>query len=351
MELTERDKEREPEKQERELEKRERELVRWKNRERRERIKELYAELKELTATPRSDWHSGFEAILKIDTHKYGDKVAIRVEHTLGEEPPRIDFVILVNDGGVAFDKEIFWIFKKFNIIEYKNPGDTLDEKTIRKMIGYVNFFIALSDKGEGVTVNDVTASIFRSAKPVKLFAEMEKAGTFEKTETSGIYLVKNLTDFPFQIVITGELKGDEYSAYRTLKKNAKREDVKRVIAAGDAETDGLTREHYRVLMNLVTDKNRKLIEGIRKEGVMTVLDIYKEEVDEIANERADERVKEADERWSATMREERRRVMDNTAAGIRNIMSQFKATLEQAMDVLNVPENERDMYVKLVNG
>ena len=45
--------------------------------------------MKELAAVPRSDWHAGFEAALRIGTHKYGDNVTIRTERILGEEPPR----------------------------------------------------------------------------------------------------------------------------------------------------------------------------------------------------------------------------------------------------------------------
>ena len=37
--------------------------------ERKNRIAELLAELKGLQATPRSDWHAGFEALLRIETH------------------------------------------------------------------------------------------------------------------------------------------------------------------------------------------------------------------------------------------------------------------------------------------
>ncbi len=64
--------------------------------ERKKRIAELLTELKDLTATPRSDWHAGFEALLRIEAHKYGGRVQIKTEHLLGEEPPRADFVVLM---------------------------------------------------------------------------------------------------------------------------------------------------------------------------------------------------------------------------------------------------------------
>ena len=41
-----------------------------------------------------------------------------------------------------------------------------------------------------------------------------------------GIYHKEKLTGLPFQIVITGELEGDEYAAYRALTDRTKEEDV-----------------------------------------------------------------------------------------------------------------------------
>ena len=53
-----------------------------------QRIKELLEELKKLYASPRSDWHAGFEAILRIDFHGSDEKIRIEREHLLGEGPP-----------------------------------------------------------------------------------------------------------------------------------------------------------------------------------------------------------------------------------------------------------------------
>ena len=66
--------------------------------ERKKQIAYHLKELKKLRATPRSDWHAGFEALLRIETHRYADRVHISTEEEIGEVPPRTDFVILVED-------------------------------------------------------------------------------------------------------------------------------------------------------------------------------------------------------------------------------------------------------------
>ena len=178
--------------------------------ERKNRIAELLAELKDLLATPRSDWHAGFEALLRIEAHKYGGRVQIKTEHLLGEEPPRADFVVLIDEDGLLSDKAIFRIFLKHNICEYKNPHDALNERVIRKGCGYVNLYIGTAEHEGDVPSDQVTLSIFRAAKPEKLFREMAEKGQLTADATKGIYHVEEIIDLPFQIVITSELEGPE---------------------------------------------------------------------------------------------------------------------------------------------
>ena len=67
-------------------------------KERKEQIAYHRAALKKLKAVPKSDWHAGFEALLRIETYKYGSKIRLKTEEVLGEEPPRADYVILIED-------------------------------------------------------------------------------------------------------------------------------------------------------------------------------------------------------------------------------------------------------------
>ena len=80
--------------------------------ERKEEIALVTARLKELNATLRSDWQAGFEALLRIDTHKYGSRVHIDTDVELGVMPPRTDYMIITEDEAVEWDKSIFQIFR-----------------------------------------------------------------------------------------------------------------------------------------------------------------------------------------------------------------------------------------------
>ena len=95
---------------------------------------------------PRSDWHAAFEALLRIEAHKFAGRVHILTEEEIGEVPPRTDFVVLTEDEEVDWEKAIFGIFRKINILEYKNPHDSLNERVLRKVCGYANLYIGMAE-------------------------------------------------------------------------------------------------------------------------------------------------------------------------------------------------------------
>jgi len=297
--------------------------------EKQKRIAELLAELKELQATPRSDWHAGFEALLRIETHKYENKVHIRTEEEIGVVPPRTDFVVLVEDEQVEFEKEIFKIFRKVNILEYKNPHDSLNERVIRKVCGYANLYIGTAEHEGERPAGQMIVSIFREVKNPELFREMEERGTLVQSDTPGIYYVRGITDLPFQIVITGELRGEEYAAYRALTDKADAIDVERIIEEIGKESDDKVREHYSVLIRLVLEKNPRFVEMIRRDSAMedVLMEIVKDKVDEKVSEKEQETL----------------------VSSIKSLMTNLKLTVEQAMDALNIPPSQRETYAGLI--
>ncbi|MBQ6148846.1 MAG: hypothetical protein IJI83_04810 [Oscillospiraceae bacterium] len=298
-------------------------------KERIKRIAELRAELKELLATPRSDWHAAFEALLRIETYKFENRVHIRTEEEIGIMPPRTDFVLLIEDEQVDLGKEIFKAFRKINILEYKNPNDALNERVLRKACGYANLYIGAAEHEGERSADQVTISIFRAVKNPTMFREMEEKGTIVADEIAGIYHVTGITDLPFQIIITGELEGKEYAAYRALTDKAIKTDVEQIFTDISEEQDDSVKEYYRVLLKLVMEKNPQFIEEIRRDKGMAdvLMEIVKDKVEERVNAKEQETL----------------------TTSIRNLMRNLSMTAEQAMEALNIPEAQRSIYASLV--
>lgn len=307
------------------------------------RIARLRARLAELEYTPRSDWNSAFEALLRIDMHKYGSHVSIKAEHRLGEEPPRIDYLLVKGGSGVDLGKGIFRIFRGHNIIEYKNPGDALNGRVIRKVCGYANFYIGVAEHESDVRSDDVTVSVFRAVKPVKLFRELETGGKAVTNAGKGIYYIGGITDLPLQVVVTSELEGAEYAAYRALSKKPCREDARQVIKESGGQTDPAMKGHFRVLIEMIAKQDKEMVQKIKKEDPAmadTLMEIMKDEIDARCREERQEGHKEGHEEGQ----------MDTRVLDIRNLMKNANWTEQQAMDNLDISLDQRAMYTKLVN-
>ncbi|MDO4805880.1 MAG: hypothetical protein Q4A07_01395 [Coriobacteriales bacterium] len=165
------------------------------------------------------------------------------------------------------------------------------------------------------------------------LFERMEREGTLVRGEVPGIYRVRGYTDLPFQVVVTGELEGEGYAAFRALTDRADEADVERIIEGVGRESDDAVRGHYGVLLRLVLEKNPRLIEAIRRDGAM------EDVLMEVVRDRVDEKV-------STAVDAERQQT---TVAHINGIMENLKLTVEQAMDALGIPQSQRGTYAGLV--
>ena len=226
----------------------------------------ILEQLRWLNVYPKSDWHRGFEAFLKADAYEaIGGQAEVIVEHPLGEAPPRIDFIVWLHDDETKLQKSIYRIFRRFNVIEYKNPHDNLNWRVIYKAIGYASLYLGLAKSEEERPKDQITISIFRAVKNPDLFKELEEAGHLEADEIKGIYHVHGLTEFPFQIVIMTELEGKEYAAARAMvdQDRAKPEDILQLLDCIQEEKDEIVRDHMREVLDLISKKNPTTIKTL----------------------------------------------------------------------------------------
>ena len=178
-----------------------------------------------LTTPPHNDWHSWFYALLMILLNKF-DSVDVDREVMLGIQAPRADFIVVNEDRSVDLGLNIFSLFDKHNVAEFKSPDDALNMFTLWKGIGYVGFYLNhVKEKGKDIDISEVTLSLFRETKPDALFKEL--GDRIVDGPAKGIYYIKNWTcDIPIQIIVTRELEGDEYAGFRAISKKPKEEDV-----------------------------------------------------------------------------------------------------------------------------
>ena len=257
---------------------------------------DLIARILELEPPPPNDWHSWMDALLHIVLHPY--PVEIEREIVLGNQPPRSDYLVLMEKEIVDLRLSIFKIFREHNIIEFKDPDDELNMSVFWKCIGYVGFYLS----AKGISANQVTLTLIRASKPVRLLKQL--SADIEPGGEKGIYYVKNwLKDVPIQIIVTSELTGPEYAGFRSISKRPKLEDITQMYRDNENETDPALIEFYRAYWSISARLTGSILEEAkRSENKMskTLMDILKPEIDEKIDIAVKEAVKEA---VSATVR------------------------------------------------
>ena len=241
---------------------------------------DLIARIRELEPPPPNDWHSWMDALLHIVLHPY--PVQIEREFVLGNQPPRADFIILMEEEVVDLGLRVFKIFREQNIIEFKGPDDELNESVLWKCIGYAGFYIHVRE----IPASQVTLTLIRSTKPVGLLQDL--AAYVVPDDASGIYHIKNWkVDLPIQLVVTSELAGPEYAGFRSISKKPRLQDITQMFHNHEQETNPELIDFYRAYWNISARLTGNVLEEAKRrypEMERTILDIFKPEIDKKIN-------------------------------------------------------------------
>lgn len=81
-------------------------------------------------------------------------------EKVLNTAPLRIDFLILVLDGEKKLKNVIGEIFQRYNIVEYKSPGDSMSIDDFYKVIAYAALYKGKSGTVNGYRARDITITM-----------------------------------------------------------------------------------------------------------------------------------------------------------------------------------------------
>ena len=217
-----------------------------------------------------------------------------------------------------------------------------------------------------GISRDQVTVTIFRAVKNARLFTSWEKAGRLVKTGIPGIYQVLGFFDLPFQIVITGELEGAEYAACRVIAAKVREADIQQVVNSSNRVADEGLKDYYRTILTLMAEKHYGLLSTvIRRTSMSTdaLLDILKDDIDRIVDERLEQERKTASEQLEQArktaseqleqerraaneqLEQERRAASEQIHDIIKNVMEAYHITAGEAMDVLKIPQPKREYY------
>lgn len=155
-------------------------------------------------------WHPAFYAGIQIELQEDADNLIFENEHQLGTKPMGIDVIIIKKQADIPVHKNIGRIFRKYNIIEYKGPGDYLSIDDWYKVCGYCYFYKADTGNADRIKIHEMTITLVCEHYPRKLFHHLTHIQNYQIVpKESGIYEITGNT-VPTQLIVTSQLSRKE---------------------------------------------------------------------------------------------------------------------------------------------
>ena len=231
--------------------------------------------------TGKIEYHYGFYGAVHAEYEPAHVQMEYLQEHELGDEPVRMDMLIIKHDTAELKDP-IGSFFRTHNVLEYKSPEDSLSIDDFYKTLGYALLYKGMGKRVNEIPLEELTASIFRHAFPRELFRALQLSGLSVTEAYPGIYRVWGAVNVPVQVVVTSRLPEGEYSAFKVLAKGAAKEDIIRLLKLAESDNP-MMRDYIRAVMRVSFSVNVQTVEEIKEAGIMpeALREIFKDELQE----------------------------------------------------------------------
>ena len=237
--------------------------------------------------TGKVEYHNGFYGAVHAVYEPMNIPMEYMQEHDLGDEPIRMDMLIIKRETNPLTDP-IGSFFRTHNVLEYKSPEDALTIDDFFKAQGYALIYKGLGKTVNAVPLQELTVSLFRHGYPREMMEALKKEGFQVQEAHPGVYRISGPISVPAQVIAASRLPAGAYEEFKILAKNAKKEDVLKVL--GKIGTDGKMAEYVSAIIRVSAAVNDGLFRKIEEESTMS------EAIERIFSKEFDKRERKAKE-------------------------------------------------------
>ena len=223
-------------------------------------------------------WHPAFFAGLQIELEEDAENLIFDNEFQLGKKPMAVDVLVVKKNKDLPVRKNIGQIFKKYNIIEYKSPEDSLTIDDFYKVYGYACIYKADTGTVDSIPVEELTITLASGRYPRKLIRHLRVVlHDTVRNVGKGIYYVEG-EKIAIQIIVLSQLSKEENLWLSSLTNKLKEKKT----------VDDLLREFekhrentlYRSVMDMILHANKKVFEEVK--GMYGFIqELYEDEFEE----------------------------------------------------------------------
>ena len=207
----------------------------------------------------RINWHNGFVSAMKLDLADNEKDLQYSKEYYLTGKHQRIDLLIIKNEKSAIIHNPIGAVFSKYNICEYKSPGDSLTYGDFFKTLAYTGLYLNERELHGNHKVNDYTMTFVREGHPYRLLDRLSNDGIIITKTVSGIYSLKNKLPFTTQVIVTSEVSDKDCPWLKCLTRRGTRQNLDNIVN----KTPALGKDNKSeadTVMDIFTSANKTLV-------------------------------------------------------------------------------------------
>lgn len=217
----------------------------------------------------KTQWHPAFVSAMKLELREDAEYLDYISEYNLNTKPLEMDLLIVKKEQDVEIKNEIGKIFKKHNIIEYKSPDDSMNLNTYIKVVAYACLYKAYEERVDDIKLDEITITLVRERKPVKLLCWFERNGYRIQETFKGIYYVARDNHFLTQIIVSKQLSKENQKWLTLLSRDLDQADVQRTVEQIEALTEESERQHGDSVLQVTVQENEETFNKIKEERNM----------------------------------------------------------------------------------
>jgi hypothetical protein len=232
----------------------------------------------------RNQWHPGYCSAFELGFREDKEYLTFDREHLLNSKPLQADLLIIKKKRNIIIKNSIGKLFRKYNLIEFKSPSDSLNYDTYVKTVGYACLYKA-SEKNVGeIDMDDITLTFVRSAYPRKLMEQLAKDGFTVSNPYNGIYYIERDGCIPAQVVLSGKVGDKENVWLRSLSDKVGEDAAREMVSATQKLENKGDKDNAEAVLQVSVKANIGIYDKIKEERDMAceaLRELFKPELEE----------------------------------------------------------------------
>ncbi len=220
-----------------------------------------------MTKERQTQWHPAFCSAMWLELSEDEEYLDYQKEYNLNTKPLQIDLLIIKKLKDVEIKNQIGKLFRKYNIIEYKSPEDSLNLNTYLKVIAYACLYKTYEEHVDDVKLEDITITLVREGKPVKLFRWFRRNNYHVIKQYPGIYYIEKENHFMTQVLVSRELSKKNQKWLTLLSRELSEEDATRTAIQMSALTDKAGKMYGDSVLQVAMEENKNVFYNMKEEN------------------------------------------------------------------------------------